>query len=66
MRPGLAFEEIGRTRGRTLVLAMDTYTSMPSPRTHRHSTSSLGVMVDSSLCLKRVVEAEQGKGGEKR
>ena len=28
----LAFEEIVRARGRALVLAMDTYTSIPSPR----------------------------------
>ena|SRR5687768_3695560 len=28
----LAFEEIGRERGRTLVLAMDTHTRTPSPR----------------------------------
>ena len=29
---GLALEGTGRARGRMLVLAMDTYTSMPSPR----------------------------------
>src|SRR5215203_7154182 len=41
---------MGRARGRTLVLAMDTYTSMPSPRTHRHSTSSKADVAWS--CLK--------------
>src|SRR5215213_5869001 len=61
----LAFEEIGRARGRTLVLAIDTHTTTPSPRTHRHSTSSwAGWWI--ALCLNRAVEAEQGKGGQKR
>jgi hypothetical protein len=53
-----------RERGRTLVLAMDTYTIMPSPRKQAFYQFTLGTLLNP--VLEKRVEADQGKGERPR